>query len=227
MAEELGLKLGDRLGFDVGGVAVEGEIRNIREVVWTSFRPNFYIIFNPEALQNAPSTWITSFHLSPEQKALTRDLLQQFPSLTLIDIDQLLGQLAGWLQRLGDSSALILALSLGCGLMLLGVTLLQALEQRRFESALLQTLGVTARQARRLDLLEFLLLGLVCGLLASAGAEGVLAMLHQWLLKIPPRLHLELWLSLPLLAALVFVLIGGLVRRPLRLDQCYRLLRAG
>ena len=227
MAQELGLALGDRLGFDVGGVRVEGEIRNIRQVVWTSFRPNFYIIFNPEALQTAPATWITSFHLEPEQRVLSRELLQQFPSLTLIDIDQLLSQLAGWLQRLGDSSALILALSLGCGLMLLGVTLLQALEQRRFESALLQTLGVTAEQARRLDLLEFLLIGLVCGLLASASAEGVLAMLHQWLLKIPPRLHVELWLSLPVLAALVFVLIGGLIRRPLRLDQCYRLLRAG
>lgn len=227
MARELGLTLGDRLGFDVGGVQVEGEIRNIREVVWTSFRPNFYIIFNPEALQSAPTTWITSFYLEPEQRSVSRELLQQFPSLTLIDIDQILTQLAGWLQRLGDSSALILVLSLGCGLMLLGVTLLQALEQRRFESALLQTLGVTAEQARRLDLLEFLLIGLVCGLLASAGAEGVLAMLHQWLLKIPPRMHGELWLSLPLLAALIFVLIGWLIRRPLRLDQCYRLLRAG
>ncbi|PSL14401.1 putative ABC transport system permease protein [Marinobacterium halophilum] len=227
MARELGLELGDRLGFDIGGIAVEGVIRNIREVVWTSFQPNFYIIFNPEALQNAPSTWITSFHLPAEQRALSRDLLQQFPSLTLIDIDQVLTQLAGWLQRLGDSSALILALSLGCGLLLLGVTLLQALEQRRFESALLQTLGVSAEQARRLDLLEFLLIGLVCGGLASASAEGVLAMLHQWLLQIPPRLHGELWLLLPPLAAMVFVLIGWLIRRPLRLDQCYRLLRAG
>ncbi|MBP0049608.1 hypothetical protein H9C73_12790 [Marinobacterium sp. AK62] len=227
MAQELGLAMGDRLGFDVGGVQVEGEIRNIREVVWTSFRPNFYIIFSPEALQNAPATWITSFYLTPEQRSLSRELLQQFPSLTLIDIDQILTQLAGWLQRLGDSSALILALSLGCGLMLLSVTLLQALEQRRFESALLQTLGVTADQARRLDLLEFLLIGLVCGVLASAGAESVLAMLHQWLLDIPPRLHLTLWLVLPPTAALIFLLIGWLIRRPLRLEQCYRLLRAG
>ncbi|MBA4501641.1 ABC transporter permease [Marinobacterium marinum] len=227
MADELGLKLGDRLGFDVGGTQVEGEIRNIRSVVWTSFRPNFYIIFNPEALQNAPSTWITSFHLAPEERATSRELLEQFPSLTLIDIDQLLTQLAGWLQHLGDSSALILSLSLICGLLLLSVTLLQALEQRRFESALLQTLGVTARQAQQLDLLEFLLLGFVCGLLASAGAEGILAMLHQWLLQMEPRLHLQLWGSLPLLAALMFVLIGSLIRRPLPLSQCYRLLRSG
>jgi len=227
MAQELGLKIGDRLGFDVGGVQIEGRISNIREVVWTSFRPNFYIIFSPGALEGAPSTWITSFHLPPERQQVSRQLLQQFPSLTLIDIDQLLSQLSQWLKRLADSSALILALSLGCGLMLLGVTLLQALEQRRFESALLQTLGVTAEQARRLDLLEFLLIGLVCGVLASISAEAVLASLHLYLLQIDPRLHPLLWLSLPPFAALLFVLIGLLIRRPLRLDQCYRLLRSG
>jgi putative ABC transport system permease protein len=227
MAQELGLKIGDRLGFDVGGVQIEGRISNIREVVWTSFRPNFYIIFSPGALEGAPSTWITSFHLPPERQQVSRQLLQQFPSLTLIDIDLLLSQLSQWLKRLADSSALILALSLGCGLMLLGVTLLQALEQRRFESALLQTLGVTAEQARRLDLLEFLLIGLVCGVLASISAEAVLASLHLYLLQIDPRLHPLLWFSLPPMAALLFVLIGLLIRRPLRLDQCYRLLRSG
>lgn len=227
MAQELGLEVGDQLGFDVGGIPVTGRISNVREVVWTSFRPNFYIIFSPGALDNAPSTWITSFYLPPEQRQVSRELLQQFPSLTLIDIDQLLSQLSLWLTRLADSSALVLALSLGCGLMLLGVTLLQALEQRRFEAALLQTLGVTARQARWLDLLEFLLIGLVCGVLASVSAEAVLASLHQFLLQIEPRLHPELWLGLPPLAALLFVLIGLLIRRPLRLEQCYRLLRAG
>jgi putative ABC transport system permease protein len=227
MARELGLELGDRLGFDIGGIAVQGRISNIREVVWTSFRPNFYIIFSPGALNDAPSTWITSFHLPAERSQVSRELLQQFPSLTLIDIDQLLSQLAQWLQRLADSSALVLALSLGCGLMLLGVTLLQALEQRRFEAALLQTLGVSAEQTRRLDLLEFLLIGLVCGVLASLSAEAVLASLHLYLLQIDPRLHPSLWFSLPPLAALLFVLIGLLIRRPLRLEQCYRLLRSG
>lgn len=227
MAEELGLQMGDRLGFDVGGIAIEGRISNIRQVVWSSFRPNFYIIFSPGALEDAPSTWITSFRLPPEQSSVARELTQQFPSLTLIDIDQLISQLSLWLQRLADSSALILALSLGCGLLLLGVTLLQALEQRRFESALLQTLGVTAAQARQLDLLEFLLLGLVCGVLASLGAEAVLASLHLFLLQMDLRLHPQLWLSLPPLAALAFLLIGVLIRRPLPLDHCYRLLRAG
>lgn len=227
MMEHLGLKLGDRLGFDIGGQRVEADITNSREVEWTSFRPNFYVIFSPGALESYPTTWITSFRLDGEQRRLATELLLQFPSLTLIDIDQLLDQLEVWLQRLGESSAMLLLLTLACGLILMAVTLLQALDQRRFESALMQTLGASGEQTRRLDLLEFLLLGLTCGLLAALAAELTLMGLQQALLGVAPRFHASLWLLLPLLSATFFVATGLLIRRPLRLEQCYRLLRAG
>lgn len=227
MMEDLGLQLGDRLGFDIGGQQVEAEITSERFVEWTSFRPNFYVIFSPGALESYPTTWITSFRLDAERKQLATELLHRFPSLTLIDIDQLLAQLAVWLQRLGDSSAMLLGLTLICGLILMAVTLLQALEQRRFEAALMQALGASSAQTRRLDLLEFLLLGVVCGLLAGLAAELTLAGLQRVLLDVTPGLHPLLWLMLPLLSSAFFVLTGVLIRRPLRLDQCYRLLRAG
>ncbi|MBS99227.1 MAG: hypothetical protein CMI01_11180 [Oceanospirillaceae bacterium] len=227
MMGDLGLKIGDSLGFDIGGQQVSAEITSVRGVEWTSFRPNFYVIFSPGALESYPSTWITSFRLEGERKALATQMLSEFPSLTLIDIDQLLAQLATWLKRLGDSSAMILGLTLFCGLILMAVTLLQALEQRRFEAALMQTLGASGRQTRRLDLLEFLLLGLVCGALAGFSAELVLAGLHLALIDVEPRLHPTLWVALPALASCFFVVTGVLIRRPLRLDQCYRLLRAG
>ncbi|MBV1787865.1 hypothetical protein KQ940_07325 [Marinobacterium sp. D7] len=226
MMDDLGLKLGDRLGFDIGGQQVDAEITSIRGVEWTSFRPNFYVIFSPGALESYPSTWITSFRLDGERKRLATEMLQQFPSLTLIDIDQLLSQLATWLKRLGDSSAMVLGLTLVCGLILMAVTLLQALEQRRFEAALMQTLGASGEQTRRLDLLEFLLLGLVCGLLAGLSAELTLAGLHLALLHVEPKLHPWLWITLPALSSLFFVVTGFLIRRPLQLDQCYRLLKA-
>lgn len=226
MLEDLGLKLGDKLGFDVGGQPVSGTITSIREVQWESFRPNFYVIFSRQALENYPATWITSFKLDDEKRTAATDLLREFPSLTLIDIDQLLEQLAGWLERLADSSAMVLGLTLACGLILIAVTLLQALEQRRFEAALLQTLGSTSKQTQRLDLLEFALLGAVCGALAAASAELVLAALHQNLLRVDVRLHPELWLSLPPLAVLLFVGIGFALRTPLRIEQCYHILRS-
>lgn len=226
MLEDLGLKLGDKLGFDVGGQPVSGTITSIREVQWESFRPNFYVIFSRAALENYPATWITSFKLADDERVAATDLLREFPSLTLIDIDQLLEQLAGWLERLADSSAMVLGLTLACGLILIAVTLLQALEQRRFEAALLQTLGSTSRQTQRLDLLEFALLGAVCGALAAASAELILAALHHNLLRVDVRLHPELWLSLPPLAVLLFVGIGFALRSPLRIEQCYHILRS-
>jgi len=226
MMEDLGLKLGDRLGFDIGGQQVDARITSIRGVEWTSFRPNFYVIFSPGALESYPSTWITSFHLEGERKQLATEMLRQFPSLTLIDIDQLLAQLSTWLTRLGDSSAMILGLTLVCGLILMAVTLLQAVEQRRFEAALIQTLGASSEQTRRLDLLEFLLLGLVCGALAGLSAELTLAGLHLELLHVAPKPHPWLWVLLPTLASVFFVATGVLIRRPLKLDQCYRLLKA-
>lgn len=226
MLEDLGLEIGDKLGFDVGGQPVSGTITSVREVQWESFRPNFYVIFSPKALQSYPGTWITSFKLADDKRSAATDLLREFPSLTLIDIDQLLEQLAGWLERLADSSAMVLGLTLACGLILIAVTLLQALEQRRFEAALLQTLGSTSAQTQRLDMLEFALLGAVCGALAAASAEVMLAALHYNLLKVDVRLHPELWLSLPPLAVILFIGIGFALRAPLKIEQCYNILRS-
>ncbi|TVQ69203.1 MAG: FtsX-like permease family protein [Oceanospirillales bacterium] len=226
MAEILGLVPGDILGFNLGGIEVEARISNLREVEWTSFQPNFYVIFNAAALEQMPATFITSFRLSESEQALASQLVREFPSLTLIDIGQLLQQIAGWLERLGDSSALILGLTMLCGALLMLLTLHQALEQRRYESALLQTLGATAQQTQRLDLLELLLLGFVCGLLAVITAELTLALLYLNLLNLQASLHPTMWILLPLASTLFFVISGILLRRRLTLSQCYRLLRS-
>lgn len=227
MFDTLGLQLGDKLGFDIGGRKVTAEITSVRSLEWTSFRPNFYIIFSPGALTAMPATYITSFNLDESSRHYAVELLRQFPSLTLIDIDQMLEQLSGWLTRLAESSTLVLLLTLGSGLILVTVTLLQALDQRRIEVALLQTLGANAQETKQLDLLEFGLLGLVCGFLAVFSAESTLAAIHYFVLKLEPTLHVELWIALPIISALLFLLIGSLLRSPLKIEQCYQILKSG
>jgi len=227
MLEDLGLELGDRLGFDVGGQNVSGKITSIREVQWESFRPNFYVIFSPPALQGYPGTWITSFKLDDEQRETANTLVREFPSLTLIDVDQLMKQLAMWLERLADSSAFVLLMTMGAGLILITITLVQALEQRKSEVALLQTLGARSIETKRLDLLEFGLLGVVCGALAAISAEITLAAMSLLLLDIPITAHPTLWLGLPVIAAVLFISIAWLLRAPLRIEQCYAILKSG
>lgn len=227
LAQALGVVPGDRVGFTVADQHIEARVANIRAVDWESFRPNFYVIFSPGALDNLPTTYITAMRLDGSQRGLTRPLLQQFPTLTLIDVDQLLNEVQTLVARLVDSSSLILALTLLSGLLLLVVTLMQELERRRYENALLQTLGATPRQSRLLDLLELLWLGAICGALAALACEAILWLVHSRLLQMTPVLHPLLWLLLPPLSAALFGGIGALVRRPLDQSRCFGLLKAG
>lgn len=226
LAEALGVSIGDRVGFQVGSQVLQAQVSNIRAVQWESFRPNFYVIFSPGALENLPATFITALRLDGEQRQLARTLLKQFPTLTLIDIDQLLNQAQALIEKLVDSSSMILLLTLLAGLLLLVVTLMQELERRRYENALLQTLGATPGQSRQLDLLELLWLGLICGALAAVASEAILWLIHAYVLEIPLTLHPLSWLLLPVLSALLFTGIGALIRKPLDQARCYSLLKA-
>ena len=57
-AQRLSLALGDRITFDVLGVAIIGRVVNIRTVKWTSFLPNFFIVFAPGAFEEVHKTWL-------------------------------------------------------------------------------------------------------------------------------------------------------------------------
>ena len=69
LAKTLGLKMGDRLRFDMAGVAIDARVTSIRRVDWTSMRANFFAILTPAALAEAPQTWMTAFYLPPEAHA--------------------------------------------------------------------------------------------------------------------------------------------------------------
>ena len=224
-ANTLGLVLGDKLMFSIGSHTVEGSISSIRSVQWESFQPNFYVIFTPGALDNMPVSYITSFYASGEQRKVSNQLLQQFPTITLIDIEQLLAQARSLIGKLSDTSGLVMLLTLLAGLVLVFTTLSQELDQRRYENALLHTLGATPQQCQQLDLLEFALLGLVCGGLAAALGEIALWFIHQRLVLIEPVLHPGNWLLLPLAATALFTLTGLLARRRVDERNSYQLLR--
>ena len=76
--EELGLKLGDRLGFDVAGEAIEAEVLSFREVEWDSSRPNFFLVFSPGTLDGLAGTWLTSVDYDMDQRKMLVDLVRRF-----------------------------------------------------------------------------------------------------------------------------------------------------
>src|SRR6185295_20163037 len=59
VARELGVRVGDAIDWDVQGVTVRSQVASLREVEWARFEPNFFAVFAPGSLDDAPQTFVT------------------------------------------------------------------------------------------------------------------------------------------------------------------------
>ena len=172
-AELLGLKLGDTLTYDIAGEQVSGRITSLREVRWDTFKPNFFVVFSPGTLENVTGTLITSVHVEPAQRPALVELVRQFPEVTIIDIEALLGQVREVMNKASLAVQYVFLFTLAAGLMVLLAAVQSTRDERRYESAMLRTLGATRGVVFQGVAAEFIVLGALAGLLAAAGATGV------------------------------------------------------
>ena len=61
--DELHLKLGDSLQFDIAGETQTATVASVRKVKWDSFQPNFFLMFAPGLLEGSQGTWMTAAHM--------------------------------------------------------------------------------------------------------------------------------------------------------------------
>jgi len=172
-AERLGLKLGDSLTYDIAGEAITGRITSLREVRWDTFKPNFFVVFSPGVLESATGTLITSVHVEPQQRPLLVELVRQFPEVTIIDIEALLAQVRDVMNKASLAVQYVFLFTLAAGLMVLLAAVQATGDERRYESAMLRTLGASRGVVFQGIAAEFIVLGALAGLLAAAGATAV------------------------------------------------------
>lgn len=212
LAESLQLKLGDRLRFNVGGIEREARVTSLREVDWDSFQPNFYMIFEPQTLQDLPATYLTSFYLPAGQDAELVSLSRAFPSVTLLQVDALLAQLRSILAQVTLAIEYVLLFVLAAGITVLLAGLQATLDERIRQGALLRALGAERRLLINARRAEFGLLGAAAGLLAALGCELVSFLLYRYAFDMSWQPHPWL-LLLPLIGALLIGLAGVLGTR--------------
>jgi putative ABC transport system permease protein len=175
--EDLGLKLGDRLAFDVAGETVEAEVLSFREVEWDTFRPNFFLVFSPGTLDGLAGTWLTSMRLDAQQRTMLVDLVRRFPSVSVFDIDAILAQVRDVIDRASLAVQYVFLFTLAAGITVLLAAIQATRDERRYESAMLRTLGARRRVVLAGVASEFTALGMLAGVLAAIGAT-----LAGWLL---------------------------------------------
>lgn len=219
LAESLHLSVGDKLTFSIADRPLEATVSSLRALRWDSMTPNFYAIFPPGVLQDFPYSYLTSFYVSSERRAVLTGLVREFPSVTLLDVDQLLRQVQTVLKQVTLAVDSVLVFALAAGVAVLWATVLTQVEERLQEDALLRALGAERRLLRRSRRLEFALLGALAGLLAVIVAEALVWALYRQVLHMAFAFHGRLWLGLPVLGALLVAVCGlALTRRAVLLS---------
>ena len=167
----LGLHLGERLTFDVAGDSFTVRIASVRKVKWDSFKPNFFIVFAPGLLEKEAGTYLTSAYMTvADARALTQ-VAQRFPSVSIFDIDDLLADVRAVLDKAILAVQSVFAFTLLAGLTVLLAAVQSSRDERRYESAMLRTLGASRSTVLKGVLTEFAMLGALSGLIAAAGAS--------------------------------------------------------
>ncbi len=213
LARRLGIQVGDQLQFRIGSYDLDVEVSSIRELDWDTFRPNFYMMFPPHVLEQLPATYITSFYLDQTRKSTLNELVRSFPSVSLLDMEQIMAQARRLLDQLALAVESILFFVLAAGVVVLAASINASMDVRLRESALMRALGAHRRRIQAQQLAEFALLGGLSGLLAAIGAEVALWQLYGRMFELPYAPNWKLWLGLPGIAALLLGGFGWLATR--------------
>jgi len=183
--QELKLKVGDELQFDVSGETRTAKISSVRKVKWDSFQPNFFLMFSPGLLEGSQGTWMTAAHLDAKNPKTIAELVRRFPSVSVFNVDELLTQVRSIIDKALAAVQSVFLFTLMAGLVVLVAAVQASREERRYESAMLRTLGANRSTVLKGLLAEFASLGVLSGFLAAAGASIAGVFIAKRVLQIP------------------------------------------
>lgn len=207
-AVETGLAVGDILAFSAAGREFSAELASIRKVDWDSFQPNFFIVFSPGALDGLPSTFVSSVRLSTDQEPMLYQLARSNPSISVINLGAILEQVRGIIEKASVAVQAVFLFTLAAGIAVLFAAVQSTIDERRFESAMLRALGAPRRTVFAGVMAEFAALGLAAGVLASAGASVLAALVAKQVFDLPYTFNPLLWLF-GVTAGVAIVCISG------------------
>ena len=175
VADELHLKVGDVVTWDVQGVQVPTRVTSLRDVTWTRFQPNFFAVFSPPTLEAAPKQYVllSSVAGAPAVAALQRDVVTRFPNVSSLDLSIIKESVEKIAAKVTAAIRFMALFSLAMGIPVLFSAVAATRRERIREGVLLKTLGATRGQIIRILLSEYSLLGVLGSLtgmlLAIAG----------------------------------------------------------
>jgi len=177
IAESLRVGLGDTVTWNVGGLEIPSVVTSLRRVDWNRLEPNFFAIWEPGGLEDAPQSVIMVARIADEEgrAAVQRSLVGAFPNVSALDFSRIQEAIDTVLSRVRQAIAFLGAFSTLAGVIVLIGALATSRVQRLREGALLKTLGASRRQVLIVLFSEYLALGTLAtasGLLLAVAASA-------------------------------------------------------
>jgi putative ABC transport system permease protein len=213
LRDAIGLELGDEITYGIGGESLTARLTSTRLVQWESFRPNFFMVLSPGAIEGFAHTYITSLYVAPGQRQVTVDLVRQFPSVSVLDIGAVLDQVRRSMDRAALAVQYVFMFTIAAGIMVLLAAIQSTRDERMFESAVLRTLGARRSVVLQGVAAEFTALGLLAGTLAAIGAATIGYVIATRLFQLDFVPGIALWLGGLVAGALVVGVSGTLAVR--------------
>ncbi len=184
-AESLGWKLGDRIAFDIAGQRFEASITSLRSVDWESFRPNFFVIASPGALDGYPASFVTAVKVPSGDARFTAALVERFPNISVIDIEAVLRQVRATGDQVSKVVQVVFWFSLAAGVLVLLAAISASQDERLLEGGVMRVLGGSRRQLRLAQASEFAAIGLLSGLVAAIAASILSGIVAERVFDLP------------------------------------------
>ncbi|MEM1085301.1 MAG: FtsX-like permease family protein [Verrucomicrobiota bacterium] len=180
IAKDMKVGIGDEVVLDVQGVPIRTQVTSLRKVDWSRFNLNFFMVFPPGVLEDAPGFHVVTTRTpTPEASGeLQRELASKFANVTAIDLTLILETVRDILSKISTVVTVLAGFTVLAGLPILIGTLLNGRDVRLKESVLLRTLGASAKQVRAILVIEYAALGMLSaltGVLLAVAANAALA----------------------------------------------------
>jgi putative ABC transport system permease protein len=167
VADALGLKVGDSLTVSVFGVEIASKVASIREVKWENFGLNYALVFSPGTFDAAPHNMVATLTVDKAaQDRLAKSIPPAFPSSSLIEVGEVVGQVSILLTQMAQAIAAAASIAILAGIAVLVGAIAAARQSRIYDSVILKLLGSTRRQILGAQAIEYGLLAVILGLLS-------------------------------------------------------------
>ncbi|MFT4927835.1 MAG: putative ABC transport system permease protein [Phenylobacterium sp.] len=208
VAERLEITLGTQLTFLVGTDEYTVTVSSIRKVDWNTMQPNFFMIFSEDVLQDFPATYIASFRVGADKKREFNQFLKAFPTIMVIEVDAIINQVQSVIEQVSLAVEFVLLIVIIAGVLVLTAQVQSSIEERQQEIVILRTLGAKGSLIRNSVMIEFLMLGVIAGVMATIATEGLLALLQSQVFSMQASIHWELWWMGPVIGGIFVSLVG-------------------